>query len=269
MLSKEEYVEQEFFFRTFQERLDEGFSSQEILGEMKNELLQVTRLPLVVSILLTEIKLSGKMHLAMSRMPHYFTPFQIFIMKEAEREEGRFDFRLALQILEKEAQYRSQNPTPQGIFFYQFETISRNRLGFDYGLEAIANDPIFNEEWKYWINVILRRQIGFVDITKLIYVRSESYTRSEQELDVPLLFGEREGCIAHASEGRDPRFFFSAIARHLGYPSVVKPHSSVEREPLYVTDLRHSIEVLEKKLQLLREELKGGINLEQFYVKKP
>ena len=103
MLSKEEYVEQEFFFRTFLERLDEGLSSQEILLEMKNELLQVTRLPLVVSILLTEVKLSGKMHLAMSRMLHYFTPFQIFILKEAEREEGRFDFRLALQILEKEA----------------------------------------------------------------------------------------------------------------------------------------------------------------------
>ena len=62
MLSKEEYVEQEFFFRTFLERLDEGLSSQEILLEMKNELLQVTRLPLVVSILLTEVKLSGKMH---------------------------------------------------------------------------------------------------------------------------------------------------------------------------------------------------------------
>ena len=106
LLTQDEYVEQEFFFRTFQERLNDGYSTQEILAGMSSELLNATKLPLAVSVLLTEVRLSGKMHPAMERMAHYFTPFQIFIIKEAEREEGRFDFRIALQILERDAKYR-------------------------------------------------------------------------------------------------------------------------------------------------------------------
>ena len=128
LLEKEEYIEQEFFFRTFTERLQDGYSTQEILYGMKHELLSTTNLPLAVGVLLTEVKHSGKMSLAMSRMGHYFSPFQTFVMQHPEKEEGRFDFRLALRVLEREAKYRANAPTPQGVFFYQFETLSRNRL---------------------------------------------------------------------------------------------------------------------------------------------
>lgn len=268
MLKKEEYVEQEYFFRTFSERLLDGYSAQEILHGMKSELLSATDLPLAVGILLTEVKHSGKMSLAMSRMRHYFTSFQTFVVHQAEKDEGRFDFRIALQVLEREAKYRSDSPTPQGIFFYQFETLSRNRLGFDAGLEAISNDPIFDDDWKYWINVVLRRQIGFVDIAKLVYVRSAFYKPSVDETPKPVLFGEREGRIARASEGRDPLFFFSALNRHIGYPTVARQHRKEIPDSPVIVDLRRKIELLEDKVQLLQEELRGGVNLERFYVKK-
>ncbi len=268
LLAKEEYVEQTFFFRTFRERLDAGFSSQEILYGMKNEILAATNLPTAISIVLTEVKLSGKMYLATRRLPHYFTPFQTFVFEEAEREDGRFDFRIALKILEQEADYRSKEPTPQGTFFYQFETLSRNRLGFDRGLEAIANDPIFDDDWRRWINVVLRRQIGFVDVADLVYVRSAHYQKREGEETEATLFGEREGRIARASRGRDPLFLFSALARHLGYPSVPRIRRVQEREELTLHDLRRQVEQLEHRVQLLQEELKGGINIERFYVKK-
>ncbi|MDD3590135.1 MAG: hypothetical protein PHO46_07675 [Thermoguttaceae bacterium] len=268
MLEREEYVEQTFFFRTFRERLDDGYSTQEILYGMKSELLSAVNLPIAIGVLLTEIKLSGRMSNAMQRILHYFTPFQVFIVKEAEKEEGRFDFRIALQILEREARYRSESPTPQGSFFYQFETLSRNRLGFDHGLDAIANDPIFDENWKYWINVVLRRQVGIIDIARLIYVRSEFYQLQDDEEPQPVLFGEREGRIAKASIGRDPLFLFSALSRHLDYPVVPRIIQVKELEDPAVADLRRKLELLEKKLQLLQEELRGGINLERFYVKE-
>ena len=268
LLKKEEYVEQNFFFKTFRARLDDGYSTQEILYGMKNELLNATNLPVAIGVLLTEVKLSGKMSLAMQRMLHYFTPFQTFVIKEAEKEEGRFDFRIALQILEREAQYRMDSPTPQGSFFYQFETLSRNRLGFDYGLEAIANDPIYDENWKHWVNVVLRRQVGFIDVAKLVFVRSAFYQLYEDEEPQPVLFGEQEGRIAKASIGRDPLFFFSALSRHLGYPAVPRIQHIEEKEDPAFTELRRKLELLEDRVQLLQEELKGGINLERFYVKK-
>ncbi|MGI6401112.1 MAG: hypothetical protein ACOX0A_03220 [Thermoguttaceae bacterium] len=267
-LSKEEYIEQEFFFRTFSERLQDGYSTQEILYGMKSELLSATNLPMAVGVLFTEVKHSGKMNLAMKRMQHYFTPFQTFIVHEAEKEDGRFDFRIALQLLESEAKYRAGTPTPQGIFFFQFESVCRNRLGYDHSLEAIANDPIFDDDWRYWINVVLRRQIGFIDLPKLIYVRSAFYQLQDDEEPQPILFSERAGRIAHASAGRDPLFFFSALSRHIGYPAVPRQHHKQEREDPAIAELRRKIEQLEDRVQLLREELKGGINLDRFYVKK-
>ncbi len=267
MLVKEEYVEQSYFFQTYLERIGEGYSSQEILTGMKSSVLGTTDLAMAIGFLLTEIKFSGKMSMAMKKLPHYFTAFQTFIIQEAEREAGKFDFHVALQVLQKEALYRSETPTPQGIFFYQLEVLSRNRLGFDYGLEAISCDPIFNAEWREWINVTLRRQIGIVDFADLIYVRSAYYSRSENEEETTVLFGEQEGRIAWASRHRDPSFLFAALSRHLNYPTVPRIKKATEEEN-QIPLLKRRIEQLECKLQILEEELHGGINLEKFYVKK-
>ncbi|MDO5580829.1 MAG: hypothetical protein Q4G69_06810 [Planctomycetia bacterium] len=267
MLNKEEYVEQEFFFRSFSEQLKDGFSSQEILAAMQNTLLSTTDLWKTIDFLITEIRHSGSIGEAMKHLPHYYTAFQTFIVRESEKAGGRFDFKIALKILEREAKYLSGDPVPQGIFFYQFETLSRNRLGFDHGLEAISKDPIFDENWRNWINIVLRRQIGIIDLANLVYVRSSAYERTEEEKDAPLLFGDREGKIAHASRKKDPAFLFAALARHLNYPAVPHQEKAKDQENL-VPLLKRRIDLLESKLQILEEELHGGINLDRFYVKK-
>ena len=46
MLSREEYIEQAYFFRTLRERLGENLPAQEILTQIHEELLSTTRLPL-------------------------------------------------------------------------------------------------------------------------------------------------------------------------------------------------------------------------------
>ena len=268
LLEKDEYVEQRFFFKTFLERLDDGYSSQEILRAMKSEVLSTVKLPMAIDYLLAEIKLRGTMSGAMAVMKHYFSPFQTFVVKESETEGGRFDFKTALRILERLAGYMAGEPTPQGVFFYQLETVSRNRLGYDESLGAIAADPMYDGQWAHWINVILRRQLGSVDLAALIYVRSAYYReRTVDDPDEKVLFGEREGRIGWASRGRDPAFLFSALNRHLGYPKVPRP-LHIHEEENQVPMLKRRIALLESRVMLLEEQLKGGINLERFYIKE-
>ncbi len=140
MLPIEEYIEQAFFFEAFTAALEDGVSTQEFLTAIRNELLTTTQLTMAVDFLLTDMKHTGVLSTAMFRIAHYFTPYQAFVVAESEREDGRFDFRVALQILAKEAKYRSEQPAVQGIFFYQFETICRNRLGYDRGLDILSKD---------------------------------------------------------------------------------------------------------------------------------
>ena len=264
-IDREEYIEQSFFYQSFLERLQSGLSTQEILRSIRNELLTTAKLPLAIDFLLTDMKFTGGLAAAMTRISHYFTPFQAYVIGETERDSGRFDFRVALQILEKEAKYRSENAPVQGLFFYQFETLCRNRLGYDKGLEAIAADTIYDSAWKDWIYTV-RRQIGLIDFADMIYVRSAYYRKKPNEESVPILFGEREGRIAYASRKRDPTYLFAALSRHLGYPAVPKQKRAVETENL-IPLMQRRIEQLENRLNLLEEERKGGINLERFLVK--
>ena len=88
----------------------------------------------------------------------------------------------------------------------------------------------------------------------------------EEEGNYAVLFGEREGRIAWASRYRDPAFLFSALNRHLGYPRVPRPLRAAEEEN-QIPALKRRITLLESRLQLLDEELRGGVNLERFYVK--
>jgi hypothetical protein len=263
-LSLEEYIEQAFFFEAFHTRLEDGFSTQEFLASIRNELLTTTQLPLAVDFLLTDMKHTGVLSSAMRRINHYFTPFQAFVIGESEREGGRFDFRIALEILAREAKYRSGNSPIQGLFFYQFETLCRNRLGYDRGLEVLIQDDIYNDAWKAWLKV-LRRQIGLADLAEMIFYRSEFYKQNNEDSDVIMLFGEREGRIAFATRRRDPMYLFSALSRHLGYPGVPRQKEIAEGENLAPL-LQRRIELLENRIQLLEEELRGGINLNRYYV---
>lgn len=263
MLDREEYVEQAYFFRTLHQRLAEGLSTQDLLVALRQELLATTKLPMALDFMACELKHSGGLAPAMAHLGHYFTPFQAFVVREAEKPEGRFDFRVAMEVLEKEAEYRSKEAGPQGIFLYQFEVLCRNRLGYDRGLEAMAGDWIYNDAWRDWI-LTVRRQVGFIDIADMIYVRSQYYriTRGEPE-DKPALFGEKEGRIALANRQKDPIYLFSALARHLGYPTVPRARPQ-ESEQHKMVLLQRYIERLEARLRLLEEEVRGGINLNRF-----
>jgi hypothetical protein len=192
------------------------------------------------------------------------------VISEAELERGRFDMRTALEILGREAHFRADGATPAGLFLYQFESLCRNRLKYDPGLDAIAADPIYDEHWREWIHSV-RRRIGLADLADLIYIRSEHYLQvqarqgdeSLEELPPPL-FGEREGRIALANRRKDPLFLFSALHRQLGYPAVPRP-KPVEQTVDLLQSIARQVERMEKRLKLLEEEQRGGIDLSKFY----
>jgi hypothetical protein len=266
MLSREEYVEQVYLFRTLRERMQQDMSTQDLLAAIRQELLSTTMLPFAVEFMCNELRLTGGFASAMARLPHYFTPFQTYVVAEAEKAEGHFDFRIALEILQREAEYRVAGASVQGIFLYQFETLCRNRLGYDRGLEAVAGDPIFDDAWREWL-LTVRRQIGLVDFCDLIYVRSELYRKTRGEAEKPILFGEKEGKIALANRHKDPLYLFAALQRHLGYPSVPRPKPEDTQHYILPT-LQRKVERMETRIALLEEELRGGINLSRFYQQK-
>lgn len=266
LLPHEEYVEQAYFFRTLRERLQEDGSTQDHLQLISQELLATTQLPMAIQFLVTELKFSGGFAPAMKRLPHYFTSFQTYLIEEAENDAGQFDFLVALEILERDAEYRGGTPTVQGAFFYQFEAISRNRLKYDHGLTAMSGDPIYDEAWSEWL-IILRGQIGLVDFADMVFVRSENYEKKPGEENIQVLFGEREGKIAGANHRKDPIHLFNALQRHLHYPEVPRHKRADDAESLLPL-LMSKVEQLEAKVSLLEEELQGGINLSKFYVRE-
>ena len=141
-LGREEYVEQAHFFGTLKDRLSENQPAQEVLRSVREETLATTKLPMAIDFMLSELRHAGAFGSAMSKLPHYFTPFQAFIIDQAEDERGRFDLRVGLEILRRDAEYRAGDdprkpPSPQGLFLYQFEALCRNRLSYDRGLTAI------------------------------------------------------------------------------------------------------------------------------------
>ncbi|MEZ6056845.1 MAG: hypothetical protein R3C01_09070 [Planctomycetaceae bacterium] len=273
ILSRDEYVEQAYFFSTFRERLAEGVPSQEILKGLEAELLATTRLPIAVGFLAGEIEANGRMSDGMQRLSHYFTPFQTFLILNAELDATKFDVSIALLILEREAAYRSEGLTTPGLFIYQFECLARNRLGYDKGITAMAGDPQYDAEWKGWFS-ILRRQLGSVDFADLIYLRSELAVEEARRTtgdpswtpERPPLFGRQEGRIARAHRGRDSLHMFAALQRHLGYPAVPRPKVQRERS-VFDAPVEFRFQKIETRLNLVEAELKGGIDLSQFYAR--
>ena len=270
-LAREEYIEQVHFFKVLNERLVQNMPAQEVLAAAKEEVLATTKLPIAIEFLLTELKHQGIMSAGMLRLSHYFTPFQCYVMSEAENDRRRFDLRIGLQILSREAQYRTEeNVSLAGLFLFQLEALCRNRLGYDEGLEAIAADPSYDPTWRDWI-LTVRRQIGIVELADMLYVRSEFYLDKMAKLDptkVPdrslLLFGRQEGRIAWANRQKDPLLLFAALHRQLGYPQVPRTKLADPEERLLPV-LARRVEQLESRLKLLEEEQRGGIDLERFY----
>jgi hypothetical protein len=272
VLDREEYVEQSYFFRTLRERILEGMPTQEVLTRVGDEILSTTRLPMAVAFLASEIKLTGLLAPAMVRLGHYFTAFQSLVVERAEQEVGsRFSMDQALLVLEREAKYKSGESSAAGLFVYQFEAISRNRLGYDRGLGAMAADPFFDPDWQEYI-LRLNAKLGDVDFADLIYSRSAFVVSERRRKDLsyqprlPVLFGQREGKIARANRGRDPLYLFAALQRHLGYPEVPRPRRADEGETR-VGLLEQKVMLLENRLKNLESDIRGEVDIENVVVK--
>lgn len=268
ILDREEYIEQAYFFRTFRERIAENIPAQEVLERLPEELLTTTRLHMAVQFLATELKHSGLLSTGLAQLKHYFTPFQTFIMQQAETEGLRFTTATALLILEREAQYKSGQPTQAGLFIYQFEALCRNRLKYNDGIHALSQDPMYNDAWRDYL-VTVRKQVGIIDFADLIYAASELSVIEMRRKDPSYepkkapLFGEKEGRIAKASRGRDPLFLFAALQRQLSYPEVprFRPRDDAQSK---LELMQNKLRELEARLKLLESETRGTVDLSQF-----
>ncbi len=265
---REEYIEQAYFFHTLNERLQANMSTQQILGLIHQEILSTTRLTFAIQFLSDEIKHTGLLSSGFAKLPHYFTAYQTFVMQQTEDERKKFSIEIGLLILEREAQYRASEPTPQGLFVYQFETLSRNRLGYDQGLACMRSDAFYDDGWKAYLDMV-RRQVGAVDFADLIYVRSQLYTRDQRRSNPDYapthapLFGEKEGKIAKANRSRDPLHMFAALQRQLGYPEV--PRSRTKDDPTsQLLALKTRVKEMEQRMKLLEGEVKGRVDLTEF-----
>jgi hypothetical protein len=276
LLDRDEYIEQAYFFRVYRERIEDNTPAQEVLTGLREEVLTTTRLPMAIEFLLGELNLKGKMADGMARLAHYFAPFQTFVIQRAELDESRFDMRIALKILEHEAEYRAGgDTTPQALFVYQFECLARNRLGYDQGMLAMSEDPLYEPSWREWI-LKIRRQLGSVDFADLIYLRSQHRVdevrrrtgNPDYQPSYPVLFGVQEGRIAKANRGKDPLYMFAALQRHLGYPRVPRPKPP-RTKPLFEPQIEMRFQRLEAKLAMVESDLKDSVDLSQFYVKPP
>ncbi|MEM6979565.1 MAG: hypothetical protein AAF539_07825 [Planctomycetota bacterium] len=283
-LQPAEYIEQAYLFDLLCQRSLEATPMQELLDQLQHELLSTTRLPMAVQFMLTELRHTGMMSPAMQRLSHYFAPFQTFLIAEAESERGRFSMSIALQILHFDAKLRSHHAQslisePQdldmlqhsqcGMFFFQFETLCRNRLGYDAGLTAMSRDAIFNGPWHDWL-LNLRANVGLIDLADLLFLASEEYVRrleqskTGQSASGPILFGEKEGRIAFANRQKDPLYLFGAMQRHLGYPPV--PRLVVDDEDRdTIPKLLRRIERLETRVKIMEQESKESFDLSKFY----
>lgn len=268
---REEYVEQAYFFRVLRERIENGTPIQEILTGVREEILATTKLPMAIDFLVGELQLKGRLGEGMKRLPHYFAPFQTFIVTKAEDDRARLDFQIALRIIEREAEFRaSEDLSPPALFIYQFECLARNRLGYEQGMQAIAQDPYYSDVWKSWINRI-RMDLGTVDFAAMVYRQSEQFEidmkrqRGDGEVPEPhILFDAQAGRIARANQGKDPLYLFAALQRQLGYPTVPR-QVAVTAAPPFSPQAELRFQRLEARIALLEQEQKGGLDLSRFY----
>ena len=265
---RDECIEQAYFFRVFRDRMAENMPAQEVLMRLHEELLSTTRLPMAVQFLATELKHSGLLASGFEKLPHYFTPFQAFMIRQSEEEKKKFPTSTALLFLEREAKFKADGFTTAGLFVYHFETIARNKLGYDEGLKASSEDPVFDTDWRDYIDLV-RRQVGTFDFSDLLYLRSSQYVADQRrskpgyEPPVPALFAEKEGKIAKASRGRDPLFLFAALQRQLGYPEVPRSQAT-DGVWKQLRLLEVKVRELEARLKMAEGELRGNFDPTQF-----
>jgi hypothetical protein len=272
-LTREELIEQAYFFRAVRQRIEEGWPTQDVLEHLQGELLATTRMPLAVDYMSTQLKHGGRICDAMAGLRHYFTGFQTYVVSQAESEQARFTFAQAMLILEREAEYKAAGAGAPGLFVYQLETLTRNQLGYLDGMIAMESDSEYDENWRQFIG-FARSQVGLMDFAELIFIRSEHHVAERRKVDPDYepkrhpLFGDKEGRIAAANRGRDPNYLFAAMQRQLGFPVVPRPpkQSAAVRE---MDDLKRRVKSLEGKLQILEGDVFNRTDPASFVSKDP
>ncbi len=267
ILEREEYIEQAYFFRGLRERLTANLAVQDVLLHLDQEILATTRLPYAIQFLAAEVKHTGLLSSGFARLGHYFTAFQAFIVQATEDEALRLNIDSALLVLQREAEFRADRVTPAGLFVYQFEVLSRNRLGYEAGIAAMAADPVYDADWSAFITTV-GQQVGLVDFADLLFYRSDLHVAEQRRVDPTYepaqrtLFGDKVGKIARANRGRDPLYLFSALQRQLGYPEVPRPRPRDDTASK-IEVLQVKVRELESRLKLLDSEVRGQLDLEQ------
>ena len=112
VLDREEYIEQAYFFRVLRERLETGQPTQDVLERIDQEILSTTHLPYAIQFLAAELKHTGLLSSGFGKLPHYFTPFQTFIVRGTEEENRRFPIGCgSAGVTAAEVEYRALRPT--------------------------------------------------------------------------------------------------------------------------------------------------------------
>ena len=96
VLDREEYIEQAYFFRTLRERMiEERIPTQIVLERIHEEILAITRLPMAIQFLSTEL-----CHLRPALVGFrpfvallHAVPFQAFVVAQAEGRSHAFQHR--------------------------------------------------------------------------------------------------------------------------------------------------------------------------------
>ncbi len=198
-LPREEYIEQAHLYKLLRERTGEQVPIQELLEQIHLELLATTKLPMAIDYLLCEVKHSGLMAPAMSRMSHYFSAFQTYLIQQSEEETGRFLTATAFEVLEADAKYRLEGASASGMFFFQFEVLCRNRLNYDKGLWAMSNDPLYDEPMSKWV-LYLRHRWGWSSWRTCCFWRA-SITAVDSLLQENRRLAKVRSCLAKKKAG--------------------------------------------------------------------
>ena len=271
------------------ERLRENMPAQEILGIVREEILATTKLPMAIDFMLAELRHLG----AFSARPwsgctHYFTPFQCFVMQEAENDTAAV-----------RPARRARNPRPRGRVPRRGRRRGRACSSTSSKCSAATGwattrgwrpSPAtrrIDETWRNWI-LTVRRQIGMVDLADLIFVHSEFYHerkpqrragRPRPSADAPHGRGARPRAFRRCSAsrkaaspgpigGKDPLLLFAALHRQLGYPEAPRAAAGGPRGAACCRRWLAGSNSSKRRLKLVEEEQRGGINLEQFYAEK-
>ena len=265
-LDREEYVEQAYFFQTLRERMQQDMSTQDLLVAIRQEILATTMLPFALDFMAGELRLTGGFATAMARLPHYFTPFQTYVVGEAEKAEGRFDFRIALEILQREVEYRAAGRRRKASSSISSRPSAATAWATTAAWRPSPPIAIFDENWREWI-LTVRRQVGLIDFGRhdLRPQRALSQDAGEGREADPVRRKGGANRAGQSPQGSALSVFGAAAALGLSEraAAAARGHAAISS-----ARLQQRVDRLETRVEAFEEELRGGINLSRFYAGK-